>query len=136
NLVLVESTDRIVIVGPRRLIQTSVLFGPVQHVIDRVHGGDNRRTPIQQSRVNPRLASSRSTPQLPTNSELIRPTSTRVRRNQTISPQNVQSLLKPRDQVPGNQHINLDNHMVVGQRIRSLPRSTSVSPTLLLIRRR
>src|SRR5690606_26359824 len=136
HLVLVESTDRIVIVGPRRLIQTRVLFGPVQHVIDRVHGGDNRRTPIQQARVNPRLAPSRSIPQLPTNSELIRPTTTRVRRKQTTRPQNVQSLLKPRDEAPGNQHITLDNHMVVGQRIRSLPRSTSVSPTLLLIRRR
>src|SRR5690606_1421379 len=81
-------------------------------------------------------APSRSIPQLPTNSELIRPTSTRVRRNQTIRPQKVQSLLKPRDQVPGNQHIILDNHMVVGQRIRSLPRSTPVSPTLHLIRQR
>src|SRR5690606_3008210 len=118
HLILVESTDRIIIVGPRRLIQTRVLFRPVQHVLNRVHGGDNRRTPIQQARVNPRLAPSRSIPQLPTDSELIRPTSTRVRRDQTIGSQHVQSLLKPRDQVPSDQHIILDNHMVVGQRIR------------------
>src|SRR5690606_23659578 len=73
---------------------------------------------------------------LPTDSELIRPTSTRVRGNQTIGSQHVQSLLEPRDQVPGAQHIILDHQMEAGRRIRSLPRSTAVSPTLLLIRRR